>query len=392
MQKADFGYYMPVEVFFGNDAIEKIGEYARKLGERAFLVVDNEMKKIGVLNKVINLLTRVNMETVCYGKVVPSPVYSQVYEAAELAKMKRCDFVIGLGGGSCMDFAKGVAIAATHEEDFCQFIYGGSSEVLLPTKRTLPILAIPTTAGSGSQVTPYAVFVNPKFKLKTTIKSPYIFPRVVIVDPKLTISMPPNLTASTGVDALAHAMESYINVSKSNPFSDLVALEAIKIISENLRRAVLNGGDLLAREKMAWGSTLAGMAISQAGTTLVHAMSYPLTGRFTIPHGIAVAILLPEMVRDTWKFSQEKFANIAKAMGIYVDDLTVDEQAKRARGKIRELLKDIGIDLKLGSFNVTEPMLEQFANDTVEYMARPLAQHPGKFTFKEILSLYRRAL
>ena len=134
------------------------------------------------------------------------------------------------------------------------------------------------------------------------------------------------------------------------------------------------------------------MAISQAGTTLVHAMSYPLTGRFTIPHGIAVAILLPEMIRDTWKFSQEKFANIAKAMGIYVDDLTVNEQAKRATGKIRELLEDTGIDLKLGSFNVTEPMLEQFANDTVEYMARPIAQHPGKFTFEEILSLYRRAL
>ena len=166
MQKADFSYYMPVEVFFGNDAIEKIGEYARKLRERAFLVVDNEMKKMGVLNKVTNLLTRVNMEIVCYDKVVPSPVYSQVYQAAELAKMKRCDFVIGLGGGSCMDFAKGVAIAATHEEDFCQFVYGGNSKVLLPTKRTLPILAIPTTAGSGSQVTPYAVFVNPKFKFK----------------------------------------------------------------------------------------------------------------------------------------------------------------------------------------------------------------------------------
>ena len=225
MQKTDFGYYMPVEVFFGNGVIEKVSEYAKKIGKRAFLVVDNEMKKTGVLNKVINLLTRANMEVVCYDKVVPSPAYSQVYQAAELAKMKRCDFVIGLGGGSCMDFAKGIAIAATHEEDFCQFVYGGSSKVLLPTKRTLPILAIPTTAGSGSQVTPYAVFVNPKLKLKTTIKSPYIFPRVAIVDPKLTISMPPKLTASTGIDALAHAIESYINVSKSNPFSDLVALE-----------------------------------------------------------------------------------------------------------------------------------------------------------------------
>lgn len=392
MQKANFSYYMPVEVFFGNGVIEKVGEYARKLGKRAFLVVDNEMKKMRVLNKVTNLLTRANMETVCYDKVVPDPVCSAVYKAADLTKMKRCDFVIGLGGGSCMDFAKGVAIAATHEEDICQFINVKSSKVFSPTERTLPILAIPTTAGSGSQVTPYAVFVNPKFKLKATINSAYIFPKVAIVDPKLTISMPPNLTASTGIDALAHAMESYINVSKSNPFSDLVALETIKIISENLRRAVLNGEDLIAREKMAWGSTLAGMVISQAGTTLVHAMSYPLAAHINIPHGIAVAILLPEMVRDTWKFSQEKFANIAKAMGIYVDDLTVDEQAKRAAGKIRELLKDIGIDLKLGSFNVTEPMLEQFANDTVEYMARPIAQHPGKFTFEKIISLYRRAL
>jgi len=259
MKKFQVGF--PVEVIFGNGEVRQIGKVAKRFGKRVFLAVDPFMNEIGITNKVKNYLDEKGLKTVIYGEIQPNPPCNKIDEAANLAKKERCDVVVGIGGGSAIDTAKAVAVVVGNGRSSWDYTQRTDHKVSQPTEATLPIIAVPTTAGTGSEATLYAVLTNPKIKEKSTIINPRVFPKVAIVDPELTISVPPALTALTGFDALSHALESYINVN-SNAYSELVALESIRLLFHHLSTAVANSENLEARSRVAWAATLAGMAIS----------------------------------------------------------------------------------------------------------------------------------
>ena len=387
----DFRWFMPVEMHFGAGEFAKVGEYAACLGRRAFVTMDKTLAELGLGETLLRILKESDVETVVYDNVKSNPDCRSADEAATSLNEEGCDFVIGLGGGSPMDFAKAVAVAATHDGPIWDYVNYSGSTFIPPTARTLPILEIATTAGTGSKVTPGAVIVNPDSHIKAAISSPYTYAKVAVVDPELMVSMPPNLTASTGVDALAHALESYINVVRRTPFSDLTALAAIKLVGQALPAAVKDGTDIQARAKMAWASTLAGITISQANTTVVHAMSQPVSGRFDVPHGKAVAALLSTVIKHTWRSDVDRFALIAEAMGVLPSVEPIESRAEQGVKRIESLLRDVGMDVRLAELGVTNSDLAQLTDDTLGYMSRPLDQHPVKFGAEDILKMFEEA-
>ncbi|MDP2718959.1 MAG: iron-containing alcohol dehydrogenase, partial [Dehalococcoidia bacterium] len=275
-----FSAYMPVEIRFGPGTVSSLGEAASRLGRRAFLVTMKNLVEIGLVERAIDSLKKSNIEFVLFDKVKGEPKSSDIDSAKEVLRESGCDLVIGLGGGSCIDQAKALAICARHPEPIWEYVnLSNRPPKPVSSKDVLPIIAIPTTAGTGSEVTPYAVVTNTETIQKGTIKEPAIYARMALIDPELTVPLPPRITAATGVDALAHAIESYFNVKNRTPYSDMVAVEAIRQIIKWLPTAYQDGNNLEARTRVAWGATLGGISISQAGTTVAHAMAQPLGAR-----------------------------------------------------------------------------------------------------------------
>ncbi len=234
-------------------------------------------------------------------------------------------------------------------------------------------------------MTPFAVLINPETKQKATIKSPYLYSKTAIIDPELTFSLPPGLTAGTGVDAFAHALESYLNVANRTPFSDLVAEEAMKIVATYLPQAVADGRDAEAREKMAYASMLAGIAIAQAGTTVIHALAQPLSARSGLPHSLTVAIFTIPVLKYTYQADRQRFARIAEFIGRdSVMKLSEAEKAEASIGLISKFLDSIGMLHRLREYSVPKGIIDELTEDATTYMARPLLQHPRKFDKEEI--------
>lgn len=387
----NFNLFMPVEVHFGKGEFNKAGEYARALGKRAFVTTGKVLSGMGLGERLGRSLKKANIEITTYDDVNANPDCRSIDEASEILEKEKCDFVIGLGGGSPMDFAKAVAVGATHDGPVWSYVNYSGAKFIPPTNKTLPILEIPTTAGTGSEVTPYAVVVNPGNHIKAAINSPYTYPKISVIDPELMVSMPPDLTASTGMDAFAHAMESYINTTRKTPFSDLTALESMRLIAGNLATAVKDSSNIETRGNMAWASTLAGITISQANTTAVHAMAHPVSGRANAPHGAAVAALLPVIIKYTWQADIKRFADIAEAMGVDPSAAPIEEKAKLGIERIEQLLKDIGLNMRLRDMGVSKDMLRQLTEDTMAYMSRPIAQHPKQFERNDILKMFNES-
>jgi alcohol dehydrogenase class IV len=258
-------------------------------------------------------------------------------------------------------------------------------------KNPLPtLIAIPTTAGTGSEVTQFSVVTDTERSFKAGIANPYLIPKVAIVDPSLMESMPPSLTAATGMDALTHAIEAFVSVN-AQPFSDAMALHAIRLIGMYLRPSVANGSNQEARSQMAVASTLAGMAFSNAGVGLVHAMSHPLGGRFDVPHGVANAILLPFVMRFNLIARLERFGQVAQALGERVEGLSVSEAGKRSVEAVVQLSADIGIPGRLSQVRVKAEGIPQVAIDATN-MKRAIGWNPRLVKQEEIEKLYREAL
>lgn len=299
--------------------------------------------------------------------------------------------LLGLGGGSSIDFAKALAIRLTHEDDIWNYIDVGGKSVSQATSKTLPIVVVVTTAGTGSEVTPFAVMTNPEVSEKCGIVNEHVFPRISIVDPEVTLSVPPRLTASTGIDALSHAIESFIN-RETHGYSEMVSLQAIRLVSQNLPTVVADGKNLEARSRMAWAATLAGIAISHANTTLVHAMGHPISGRFDVGHGEAMSMGLPAMMRHSWMFNMEKFATIAEAMGVDVGRLSLKHAAKKSVEAVEELLDEINLRPRLGDHGIRESDLDDLAKDATGYMVGCLESHPHTFSLEQVRQIYREML
>ena len=319
-----------------------------------------------------------------FDNVEPNPKDTNVYEGADMYKKEGCDMIITVGGGSPHDCGKGIGIAVTHPGDICD--YAGIETLINPLP---PIIAINTTAGTASEVTRHAVITNTKTKVKFVIVSWRNLPQVSINDPLLMVGKPAGLTAATGMDALTHAIEAYVS-KDANPVTDAAAIQAIKLISQNLRQAVANGENLKARENMAYGSLLAGMAFNNGNLGYVHAMAHQLGGLYDMPHGVANAMLLPHVCRYNMIANPEKFADIAEFMGEKTDGLSVIEAAEKSIEAIFRLSGDVGIPKSLKEAGVKEEDIELMSNNALK--DGNAFSNPRKGNEKDIASIFKSAM
>jgi alcohol dehydrogenase len=380
-----FSFTGAKKIVFGRGSFAALPEHIAELKIlRPLIVLDRNLAETGFREKVDGMLAKAGIGYVIYDKTEPEPPLELADEGAKLALKKKCDGVIGIGGGSAMDLAKAIAVLAPNK---------GKAEDYLGLNRVpgpgLPKIMVPTTAGTGSEVTFTAVFIRKKLKKKEGMNSPYLYPELALLDPELTLSLPPHPTAATGIDALCHAIESYTSVIAS-PMSEMMSIEAIRLISDNLRTAVHDGTNIEAREAMLLGSLYAGLGLANAGVTAVHSLSYPLGGKYGISHGLANTIMLPRVMTFNLPGALEKFVDIAEVMGEIVDDLPLREAAFLAVEAVEALIEDCGIMTTLEELEIPETDFPELAKVAMT-VARPLANNPCKMTLDEMVELYQEA-
>lgn len=380
-----FSFTGAKKIVFGNGSILTLaGHIKEHHAQNPFVVIDKNLAKTGLQEKIAGILVSEGIKFTVYDKVDPEPRIELADEGAALAVKNKCDMVIGIGGGSAMDVAKAIAVIATNKGAATDYL--GLNKV---PKAGLPKIMIPTTAGTGSEVTFTAVFVRKNLKKKEGMNSPYLYPELALLDPELTLSLPPAPTAQTGLDALCHAIESYTSINAS-PMSEMFSLEAISLIAENLRTCVHDGKNIAARERMLLGSLYAGIGLANAGVTAVHSLSYPLGGKFGVSHGLANTILLAPVMAFNLPGALEKFADVADAMGECTDGLPVREAAYLAVDAVESLIEDCGIDASIRDFGVKEKDFPALA-DVAVTVARPLENNPRKMTKEDMIAIYAEA-
>ena len=380
-----YDFLMPSVNFMGPDAVKVIGERCKLLGgKKALIVTDPGMIKTGITDEVIGYIEEAGLKTVIFDGVEPNPKDKNVMAGLKVFKDENCDMIVTVGGGSSHDCGKGIGIMATHPGNI--YDYAGIETL---TEDLPPVVCVNTTAGTASEVTRHCVITNTDLNVKFVVVSCKNTPKLSINDPKLMVKKPTGLTAATGMDALTHAVESYVSVG-ANSVTDACALQSIKLISKYLRIAVANGENLEARENMANASLLAGMAFNNAGLGYVHAMAHQLGGFYDLAHGVANAILLPHVERYNMISNLEKFADIAVAMGENIEGLSMRQAAEKAIDAITQLSKDIGIPAGLSEFNIKPDSFEKMAKYALK--DGNAVCNPIKGTEKDIVKLFEAAM
>ncbi len=379
-------FRIPSQITFGAGAIEAVGTEAKRLGtSHAFVLSDPNLQKLGVTDRVVASLSAQGVRSTVYADIEFEPSIQSVAPAAAAAKASGCDLVIGLGGGSTMDTAKAVA-ALTRNAGQAEDYLG----IGLVKQRGVPMILIPTTSGTGAEITPNALFYIPAAREKRAIVSPHIIPEVALLDPAVTLTVPPPVTAATGLDALSHAVESYTSLNAS-PLTDLYALEAIRLIGANLRTVVANGSDLAAREGMLRASLYAGIGIGNAGTNVVHALAYPLQGQHRVTHGVANSLLLPYGMEFNALSNLSKFASVAEALGERIAGLSPRSAAARSTEACRLLSQDIGIPQTMREVGIKPQDIEDLVDGAMK-MTRLLVNNPRQVRPEDARAIFERAL
>ena len=383
--KKTFSFTGAKKIVFGCAAFESLADHVKGLGgRRPLIVLDKNLSKSGFRERAQAALAAGSLKAVFFDKVEPEPLLELADEGTEVARRGKCDIVVGIGGGSAMDVAKAVAALLPNKGRAIDFL--GLNKVPGPG---IPTIMVPTTAGTGSEVTFTAVFLRKNLNKKEGMNSPYLYPTLALLDPTLTLSLPPQPTAATGIDALCHAIESYTSVNAS-PMSEMVSLEAIRLIAENLRTCVHNGRNLEARENMLLGSLYAGLGLANAGVGAAHSLSYPLGGKYGISHGVANTLMLPRVMDFNVPSAQNKFAVIAEIMGESTEGLPLREAAYLAVDAVESLIEDCGIFTTLREIGVPEEDFPELARIALTVL-RPLENNPRKVTFEEAVEIYRAA-
>lgn len=385
MYKA-FSFTGAKKIVFGCGSFSGLVGQVRDLrAKKPFVAVDGNLAKLGMGDRIAEMFDRGGMKAVLYDRVLPEPPLEQADEGAGLALKGKCDIVIGIGGGSAMDVAKAVAVVAAHGAEAKDFL--GLNRVPGPG---LPTIMVPTTAGTGSEVTFTAVFVRHDLKKKEGMNSMFMYPDLALLDPELTLSLPPQPTAASGMDALCHAIESYTSVIAS-PASEMFSLRAVGLIAENLRTCVHNGGNLEAREAQMLGSLYAGIGLANAGVGAAHSLSYPLGGKYGISHGVANTLMLPRIMEFNLPGALEKFADVAEMMGENTVGLSVRDAAMLAVEAVDALIEDCGIATGLEELGIPEEDYPEMARVAMT-VARPLENNPRKVTLEDAIAIYRTAM
>jgi len=377
-----FSFTGAAKIVFGTGSFKKLAEHIRTLrGRCPLIVLDKNLAAAGFSKTVADVLDGSGLKLSFFEQAEPEPRLELADEGAKAALKGKCDLVVGIGGGSAMDLAKAVAAVAGNKGKAADYL--GLNKVPGPG---LPTIMVPTTAGTGSEVTFTAVFVRRNLKKKEGMNSPFLYPNIALLDPELTLTLPPEPTATTGLDALCHAIESYTSIQAS-PMSEMVSLEAIRLISDHLRTCVHNGGNLEARAEMLLGSLYAGLGLANAGVTAVHSLSYPLGGKYGVPHGLANTLLLPHVMAFNLPGNLEKFAVIAELMGEIVDDLPLREAAWQAVEAVNTLIEDCGVHKTLADLDIPQEAFPELAK-TAMTVARPLQNNPRKLTIEDAIEIY----
>lgn len=377
-------FQSPERLLFGWGSVGKTGEEAMRYGTKALIVSGKTSSRAsGALDAVCASLKSAGISVTLFCEVESDPSVHTVTVGATLARDSGADIVIALGGGSPLDAAKAISVMATHSGNIVDY------EKTALTRKGIPVIAIPTTAGTGSEVTKFVVITDTDRKVKMLISSPFLIPRVALLDPQLTLSIPPAFTAGPGMDALTHAIEAFQS-SLAAPTTDVFALSAIRLIGGNLVKATLNGANVEARTAMLLGQMHAGLAFGNASVALVHAMSRPLGAHFGIPHGQANAILLPWVMEYNRPACPEKFVRIAEALDCDVQGLPLKEASRLAVTTVREIYADTGLPLTLAELGVPAESLPQLAQDASQ--SGSVLFNPRKPTLSEIEQLYHSCL
>ena len=378
----NFEFLLPMRIVFGNDVINQIGEEAKIIGKRAFIVTDKGVLKTGYIERIQQLLKDVDIESDVFSDVDPNPRDKSVQNGFDKATQFKADMLLGVGGGSAIDTAK--AIGVILQEGGKIQDYEGLDRVKKPIT---PLIAVPTTAGTGTEVTFWSVITDTKRKFKMSIGSPLMAAKVALVDPMLTLTLPKDITAFTGIDALVHAIEGYTSML-SQPISDSLALSAIERIRPNIRKAFANGGNVEARYNMMLGSMLAGISFGNSDVASVHCMGEAMGGLYDTPHGLSMAVCLPYCMEHNIIANPEKFADIAWALGEDVEGLTSLEAARLSVAAIRSMLKDLDIP-DARSIGLKKTDLNKLAAAAAANVA--LESNPRSLDQQDFLMMFQRA-
>lgn len=381
-----YQFKIPQLVISGVGAAKEVGSLAKRWGRKALIVTDHNLEKIGLLDEIKNSLEMAQISWATYNQVTSEPTDLHVDQGVKILRESGSDFLLAVGGGSPIDAAKAIAILFSNGGRISDYM--GPNKIPNPGP---PLLAIPTTAGTGSEVTQFTIITDTSRDIKMFIASLYLIPQVALLDPLMTLPMPPKITAATGIDALTHAIEAYVSI-KSQPLTDVLALEAIRLISGNLRQAWSNSDNLEARTNMMIGALQAGMAFSNSSVALVHGMARPIGAYFHVPHGISNAVLLPTVIEFSIPGNPQRYADIAAAMGEITSGLCTLDAAYLAA----KATKRLNVDLKIPSLRQLGVEEKKFSEVVAQMAADALASgspgnNPRKATQEEIIELYKKA-
>lgn len=363
--------------------IQALPEEIKRLGKNAgkvLIVSDPGIEAAGILDKVVSILSGAGLQAGVFSKVQSDPAFDSAEASIAFGQNFKPDMVVGIGGGSSLDIAKLTAAMLANSGPIARYV--GMELIENPG---LPLILVPTTAGTGSEVTSICVLSDTANKVKKGIVSQHLYARTVLLDPELTTGLPPRVTAMTGMDALVHAIESYTG-KRATPFTDALNLEAIRFIGANLRMAYNHGQDREAREKMLYASCMAGMAFSNTQNGLDHALALAIGGRFHLPHGLLTAFILPWVMGFNMEANPHKFANIVRAMGEAPEGISDTEGAKLAVSAVQALLDDLSISTKLSSYDVPREVFPDITKATVGAV-RLISNNPRDVSEKDVIEL-----
>ncbi|WP_075618856.1 iron-containing alcohol dehydrogenase [Paenisporosarcina indica] len=385
MTLKNFRYEVPTAIEFGSGYINTLANHVKQLnGTKVLIVGDPGVLQAGIISKLEAPLKLAGIPFVIFTEVGMEATIESVDLGVDFARRENCNLVVGVGGGSALDTAKSIGIMLKHPGTIRDYI--GIDLVPGPG---VPVIAVPTTAGTGSELTRFAVLSDKKAQAKLSVGSMYVCPVLALCDPELTLTLPAHLTAATGMDALTHAMESYVNKA-TQPISETLSLQSMKLIAKSLRLAVVQGENLDARSDMLLASSIAAMAFNTTRLGLAHALAMPLGAHFKIPHGVVNAILLPEVMKFNLIGNMEKYKEIAKIFGENVDGLSDREAAESAVKAVRQLNKDIGITQTLSDYGVEEGHLDFIVEEAM--LSGNVPVNPVKPTLEDFKNICRAVM
>jgi alcohol dehydrogenase class IV len=377
-----FEYQHAGEIIFGNGRISEVGSLVSRYGRRCLVVSGPKGGALRDLYPIVgDLLEHLGLDWEHFDGVLPNPTVDLISVGAKLAKKFKADVILGIGGGSSLDTAKAIAVEATHEGTSWDYLFFKQK----PSSKTLPVVAVATTSGSGSQATQVAAITDTASRDKSALSNAHLIPRAAIVDPQLTLSVPPIVTATTGFDVLCRAFESILN-PRSNVATELFAWEALRRVIYDLPTAVQEGANLAARSSMAWADTLAGMSICRAGVALPHGIAMAVGGMFpNTPHGMALASVYRACLEFTSESAVPAFARLARILEPTLEDVDTSEAAAACPGLVDEFISGIGLAFSLKDFGISKEEIPALARQSM--VLPDYRNNPGVPTYNEMLQI-----